>query len=237
VLSYDPRMEVFLIPVGGDRYELYCEVPDEEPDAEAEPPTGFVRKLVHTFRQALAEAERERRRAPHVDDRSTSRTWYQRVKRYTLRKIAEGIAEQRLLWHMRRQHQAVVVHPDDLPGSRALEIVRAAMQADYDKHRRWLAIDGTLFVLSGLLMLVPGPNVLAYYLAFRLVGHYLSMRGATQALRVVAWETRASEPLAELRQAIALEPEAREARVTEIAARLRLERLVTFFQRTAVPSA
>jgi hypothetical protein len=111
------------------------------------------------------------------------------------------------------------------------------MQADYDKHRRWLAIDGTLFVLSGLLMLVPGPNVLAYYLAFRLVGHYLSMRGATQALRVVAWETRASEPLAELRQAIALEPEAREARVTEIAARLRLERLVTFFQRTAVPSA
>lgn len=239
MLSYESRMEVFLIPVGGDRYELYCEVPDDDPDAAAEPPRGVLRRLVHSFRQAIAEAERERRRTPreaHLDD-DRGHNWYQRIKRATLRKIAEGIAEQRLLWHMRRQHQAVVVHPDDLPGERALDIVKAAMQADYDKHRRWLAIDGTLFVLSGLLMLVPGPNVLAYYLAFRLVGHYLSMRGATQALQVVAWETRPSEPLAELRHAIALAPEVREARVSEIAAQLHLERLTTFFQRTAVPSA
>jgi len=35
----------------------------------------------------------------------------------------------------------------------------------------------------------------------------------------------------------ALEPEVREARVSDIAERLRLERLVTFFDRLAVPSA
>jgi hypothetical protein len=92
-------------------------------------------------------------------------------------------------------------------------------------------------VISGVLAIVPGPNLIAYYFAFRMVGHYLSMRGARQALHRVQWETRASGPLAELRQAIDLEPAAREARVSDIAARLHLERLATFFRQTAVPSA
>jgi hypothetical protein len=84
---------------------------------------------------------------------------------------------------------------------------------------------------------VPGPNIAAYYLAFRLVGHYLSMRGARQGMDCVQWDPRPSDPLAELRTLVALEPEVREARVSEIAERLRLERLATFFDRLAVPSA
>ena len=35
--------------------------------------------------------------------------------------------------------------------------------------------------MSGLLFLVPGPNVIAYYFAFRMVGHYFSLRGARKA--------------------------------------------------------
>jgi hypothetical protein len=231
-------MEVFLIPVGSDRYELYCEVPDEDPVDAPEVPRGFFKRLLHRFREALAEAERERRRGHHsAHDETHTLTWYQRVKRATLRRVAESIAEQRLLWHLRRQHAAVAWYPVDIEPDAALRIVRSGLGADYDRHRRWLVIDGSLFVLSGLLILVPGPNVLAYYLAFRLVGHYLSMRGARQGLDCVEWDLRPSDPLAELRPLIALEPEAREARVSEIAERLRLERLVTFFERLAVPSA
>jgi hypothetical protein len=118
-----------------------------------------------------------------------------------------------------------------------LRILRTALGADYDHHRRWLVIDGILFVLSAILVVLPGPNVAAYYLAFRVVGHYLSMRGARQGLDCVQWDLRASDPLAELRPLVALEPELREARVSEIAGRLRLERLVTFFDRLAIPSA
>ena len=45
-------MEVFLVPVGPDRYELYCEVPDEpnETHDAHEPhdlPTGRFRRLLH----------------------------------------------------------------------------------------------------------------------------------------------------------------------------------------------
>ena len=92
-------------------------------------------------------------------------------------------------------------------------------------------------MISGLLVLVPGPNVIAYYLAFRLVGHYLSMRGARQGLDVVQWALSPSAALAELRQAVTMDPDQRVARVSDIAARLHLERLVTFFQRIAVPAA
>ena len=123
--------------------------------------------------------------------------------------------------------------PDDLDPDRAAGYVRGILRSDYDKHRRWLIIDAVLLVISGALAIIPGPNVLAYYLAFRVVGHYLSMRGARQGLDRVQWSYTPSAPLSELRQAIALAPEQRAARVTDIAARLHLVRLARFFQRTA----
>lgn len=231
-------MDVFLIPTAANRYELYCEIPDND-DADSAPPSGFFRGLIHQFRQALADAERERHRTAQereADD-AIRPSFYQRVKRQVLCRIAESIAEQRLLWHLRRQDAASAIYPDDVTSEAAEKILRASMQADFEKHRRWLVIDGVLLVASGVLVVLPGPNLLAYYLAFRVVGHYLSMRGARQALVALRWHYRPSALLAELRQAISLEPPEREARVSDIAARLRLERLTTFFARTAVPSA
>jgi hypothetical protein len=138
---------------------------------------------------------------------------------------------------MRGRESAVAVHPADVEAEEALRVVRASMRSDFEKHRYWIVIDTVLFILAGLLTLLPGPNVIAYYVGFRLVGHYLSMRGARQALDTVQWTTSASTPLAELRRAMTLDPEAREARVSAIASELQLERLASFFRRTAVPSA
>ena len=63
---------------------------------------------------------------------------------------------------------------------------------DLKKHRRWLAIDSVLMVLFGVVLFaVPGPNIVGYYFAFRVVGHYLSFRGARQGLNAVSWTPRA----------------------------------------------
>jgi hypothetical protein len=91
--------------------------------------------------------------------------------------------------------------------------------------------------LSGLLTLVPGPSVLAYYFAFRVVGHYFSMRGARQGLDRVQWTTRASDALADLRPLVPVDPDERRSRVEAIAARLQLLDLRRFFDRVAVPGA
>jgi hypothetical protein len=89
-------------------------------------------------------------------------------------------------------------------------------------------------VLSLLLILFPGPNIIGYYFAFRIVGHYLSVRGAKNGLSGIAWRHEPSAPLTELRRVLALDPDVREGRVHEVAQMLRLEHLASFFQRAAV---
>src|SRR5207244_716856 len=60
------------------------------------------------------------------------------------------------------------------------------------------AVGAVLFVAAGLRFRVPGPNLIAYYFAFRLVGHYLSWRGARQAMDRTTWSQRPEPALAAL---------------------------------------
>ena len=223
-------MDVFLIPVGSDRYELYCETPDEDPSAASDHDRGFFRGLIRRFREMLASAERERQSgaAPNASSGLMAR-----LKSRAMRMIAETIAEQRLLWHMRRQSAARLTYPADLDESRAMPIVRKTLQADFEKHRWWFVVNCVLFAFGALLTLLPGPNLVAYYFAFRLVGHFLSLRGARQGLRGVAWTTASSAPLAELRALAKADRAERRPRVDEVAASLQLEHLTRFFDRVA----
>jgi hypothetical protein len=228
-------MDVFLVPVAPDRYELYCEEPDEpEPSVEegASRP-GFFRRLTIRFREQLAEAERARRHGPQPGEARPS--FLARIKARTLRWIAESIAEQRLLWQLRRKAAALLVYPADLTDAQARELLKRSLQRDWERHRFWLAIDGVGAAGSALLILVPGPNFIGYYFVFRIVGHYLSLRGARQGLNIVTWTTEASAPLATLRTMVGEAPEVREDRVRAVASALRLEHLASFFQRSAVP--
>ena len=225
-------MDVFLVPVAADRYELYCEEP--EPPQLSPPPRGFFRQAVHRFSAMVAEAERERRRGGPSPDAAAA-GWAGRIRRRTMRWVAETIAEQRLLWLLRRQREGGFVYPDDLSEAHAREILRRRLNRDFERHRFWLAIDALALIASAILTLLPGPNVIAYYFAFRMVGHYLSVRGARHGIRSITWHARGSAPLSALRSIAAEPPHAREARVHELAGLLHLEHLASFFQRTAVP--
>ena len=86
---------------------------------------------------------------------------------------------------------------------------------------------------SGVLALVPGPNLVAYYCAFRVVGHLQSWRGARGAGQI-AWTCASDTSLAELAELAAQPRETRRPRVAEIAAHLHLQRLPKFFERVAV---
>lgn len=224
-------MDVFLVPIGGDRYELYCEVPDNPPEPDAPASRGFFHRLKAKFHEMIAEAERERRMA--AAERPT-RGRLGRLRARVMRLVAESIAEQRLLWHLRRQPDASLLHPDDVDGPTAIGILRKQLGRDFDKHQFWLIFDSLGLLVSFVLVPIPGPNLFLYFFAFRVVGHYLSLRGARQGLNVTAWRTEPRAPLTELRQAIGLDPATRARHVDDIALRLQLEHLATFFQRTAV---
>lgn len=228
---------MFLIPVGAGRYELYCEHDDDEAIDEKEMSAGFSGALTARFKAMLAAAERERLEGrPAITEEP--RTWTRRLRDHAVRWVAERIAEQRLLWNLRREHQAILIHPDDLADDQPQATLRSMLQRDYDRHRRWLVVDGMAMLLLGAVFFpIPGPNLIFYYFAFRVVGHYLSVRGARQGLDRVTWRTRSSAPLTELRQLLRLEPQSRHARLRELSARLRLQHLASFYERTAVPSA
>jgi hypothetical protein len=221
-------MDIFMVPVGHDRHELYCEAPIDHVASPAAGQSSWLRRQVDRFRQLLAEAEEDHRRRERGEPAASGGAW-----RWIMRKVAEAIAEQRLLWLLRRQSSATIVHPDDIAPAKAVEIARAILRSDYEHHRRWLVIDSLLMVLCLPLTVIPGPNVPSLYFSFRSVGHYLSMTGAARGRSGIDWVLRASTELTSLRQALALARDARRTRVGQIAAALGLDRLEAFVERVA----
>src|SRR5215211_3049981 len=209
-------MDVFLVPVAPDRYELYCEEPDEPepPAAEGSAPPGVLRRVTLWFREQLAEAERARRHGPQPSD--ARRSLLGRAHARSMRWVAESIAEQRLLWQLRGKDDAVLVHPDDVTEPQARELLQRSLRRDWERHRFWLVIDSIGAIGSALLILLPGPNFIGYYFMFRIVGHYLSLRGARRALTVVTWTAQPNAPLSALRPLLAEDCDARAPRVREI---------------------
>jgi hypothetical protein len=154
------------------------------------------------------------------------------VGRWVLGRIAEAVAEQRLLWHLRHVTHGRLVHPDDIMGERAVTVLRDHLQADYSKHVRWCGIDALLTAILGpLLFFVPGPNVVSWFFAFRAVGHFLALRGARQGLNGVRWETVPSVDLRAIREALGLPAADRRALLDRLSSALGLAHLGRFVER------
>ena len=229
-------VDVYLVPVGSTRYELYCEsaeVDDLEPTGEAQGGGIYAR-----FRRMMAEAlesRRARRLAAVPADPRVQQPWPVRLRNFVIGRVAEALVEWRLLWHLRRQSDAELVHPDDIEAARALAVARTGLQRDADRHRRRLiasALAGA--VLGPLLFVVPGPNLVAYYFWFLAVGHLLAWRGAKHGIGGVKWRTRASAPLVDLRGILELDPDARATHVRDVESVLELEHLAAFVERMVV---
>lgn len=221
-------MDVYLVPAARDRHELYCEVAASPPSEEARHGT-FWGRLVDGFRRMVDEGEAERhgQTAPDAPDRGPFR-------RAITRRIAEAVAEQRLLWHLRTESAVRLFYPDDLDQAQGLALARGLISADDTKHLRWCVIDALVAAVTGpALFLVPGPNVVSWYFAFRAVGHYFAFRGARNGLKGVVWTSVPSRELTGIRPVLTLDPDARVHRLSEIGTTLGLERLHLFVHRIA----
>jgi len=221
-------LPVYLVPLGGGRFELYTEPVDEAP-LSGELSRGRWRTSVHKVHQWWVGAVEAAGRVDQAAGR------LERVQHWAVRAGAEAMAEQRTLWSLRHSLPATLVHPADLTGSAAVELRDRLLVAAGRRHGWWLGVNALAFVVSGLFMLIPGPNLLAYYFAVRLVGHYLSWRGARCALDDTTWDARGEPALGDLASLASAEPAARAPDVEAIARALNLPQLPAFFERAATP--
>jgi hypothetical protein len=217
---------IYLLPIGPERFALYAEPHDDGADAG-----GFWRAQMRRLHGRWRDAVRQAR-----NDLKGDATWLGRARDWTVRRTADAMAEQRALWTLRRAASAHLVYPADLSEAQAAGARDRLLARARAHHARWLVVDAVVLVASGVLVIVPGPNVIAYYFAFRVVGHFLSWRGARRALQATAWRLRDEPALAELRRLAALPRDARAPRLDAIAAALNLPRLAAFFDRTAAPA-
>jgi hypothetical protein len=231
-------MDVFVIPVGPDRYELYC----EQPVAADEPMDTGERGLFARLRDRFVGLVRAAEERHHSGTpASEPKGWIGRLQDRSMAWVVERVAEQRLLWNLRSTMNATAAHPTDMTFDDVDQLIRRMLQHDSDRHRKWMYIDGLLFLvtfvaLGPLFILIPGvANLPALYFGFRFVGHFLSLRGAVNGLRGVTWHGRPCPPLDELRALAVQDEHLRQRQLHDVAARLRLERLPKFFDRVAIP--
>jgi hypothetical protein len=220
---------VYLVPAGRARFELYSE-PPEDPDTHPDAKASRFRRWLHNANlqwQAVVEGARR--------GSSTSRfaRWRDRIVCH----LAESIAEQRTLWRLGSEAAATAKYPAGMDDDRGRATLMAELTGARNHHLRWLLVDLALFIATGVVAIVPGPNIFAYYMLFRVIGHCRSCWGARRGLAVVSWTFEPDACLAELASLTDLPREARAPRVAAIAERLNLPRLSAFFDRVAVPSA
>lgn len=224
-------MTIYLVPARRGRFELYSEPPDTGADEAAEPPaSGPLRRWMQQATEqwhAIVVQARQGRGAG----------WLARWRDRVVSALAESIAEQRTLWALRRESATTVHMPATLGPDEARTLLMANLAEARRHHVRWLIVDTAIFVVSGVLALVPGPNLLAYYFAFRCIGHLQSWRGARQGMDGVTWTFAADEDLTALAALVDVPRTTRAPQVEAIAERLNLRHLADFFDRVAVPSA
>jgi hypothetical protein len=218
-------VDVHLVPIGRGRFELYAEPADPEPDVPG-PDAGRLRRWAHRAGEQWHQFVDTARLGE-----ATGR--FARWRDALVCRLADSIDEQRTLWALRRTSECVVLHPSTLGASEARAMLDRILVAARRHHGWWLAIDLVLFIASGILFFVPGPNIVAYYIGFRVFGHLQSWRGARQALAGVRWTLQESDALSELATLAGVPHRTRAERVHDIARMLDLPHLPAFFERAA----
>lgn len=218
-------MHVHLIPLGRDRYELYAEATVED-DGPLAHDAGRVRRWLHR----AGEQWREYVDAARLSTASGRfATWRDAI----ICKLAATLDDQRTLRSLRTASTVTMLFPASLDSPAARAALDRILASSQRQHGQRLVIYLVLFVLSGILFFIPGPNIVAYYLGFQGFGHLQSWRGARHAATRVAWTLQPSTDLDELATLASQPHAARAERVRAVAQCLALEHLPAFFERAA----
>jgi Mitochondrial K+-H+ exchange-related len=109
-----------------------------------------------------------------------SRRLWQRIKSQYDRIACEAFADDRFLKRLRSFRKITVALNRPIDPAEVRARLKKMLRDRSYHHLRWLIIDSLLLPLSLLVMVLPGPNLIGYYLLFRVFSHWRSYRSASQ---------------------------------------------------------
>jgi hypothetical protein len=108
------------------------------------------------------------------------RELWQRVKERYERVACEAFAGDRFVRRLRSFKKITVVLNRPIDPVLARTKLKQMIRDRSYHHLRWMIIDLLLLPLSLFIMVIPGPNLIGYYLLFRIFSHWQSYRSASQ---------------------------------------------------------
>jgi hypothetical protein len=147
------------------RFRLPSRPPDKLQAPDIEPKHRFLRKLESIYEssmQALDNADRGV--LLHI----------KKLIRYLESHIG---AEEPLMKQLRKADVVEIVYPPQSQEKWIRRMFRRFIRKQLRYHERWLVINFLVLPLTGVMMVIPGPNVFFGWNAFRLISHYLAREG------------------------------------------------------------
>ncbi len=158
--------------------------PNELPEDPSVPAPGFWGRL-HDRRRRLSE---ELDKTTGWFGRSVGRVWR------SMQRLVSP--DEHLLRSLRKAGSVLIDHSTEWDPAAVDLAWKSYLRRKMKKHGVWLVVDSILAPASILLMFVPGPNVVGYWVFYRAIAHGLVFLGARRAIRgVVALELRPMEGL------------------------------------------
>ena len=144
-------VEVYLLPARAGDYFLYSGEHDGAPPADVADSESTAQKLLALARKSY-----------------DTLTWRRRQKELLLKSLGA-------LDYVR------ILYPASLPEARARRIYDDFIQKETAKHKKWMIVNTAALPVAVPLSLIPGPNLLLAYLAWRSVSHYQTKKASEKA--------------------------------------------------------
>lgn len=166
-------MRVYVIQTAQRRWTFVAEprsAPASTP-SEVEPSSWLWAKLARKYEQIRTA----------LDQASSP---VSRSLRHVLARLEAHIPpEETLLKQMRKAPVIDILYPVTMKEAVVRRRFLRFLRRRVHYHTRWLMINFLLLPLTGLMMVVPGPNIFFGWNAYRVISHHLARQGGCRVLR------------------------------------------------------
>ena len=145
-------MDVYLLPTRAGDYFLYSGEDDAPPPAE-----------------------------PVTDSESTAQELWALARKGYDRLTRRRRQKELLLKSLGALDRVRILYPSSLPEGRARRIYQTLIQKETAKHKKWMNVNTVALPVAVPLSLIPGPNLLLAYLAWRSVSPYKTKKASEKA--------------------------------------------------------